>query len=51
MFNRNHVVFDLKITTELDGWTGNEESNLYVYHLKPDVLFMNWQENPWEGEK
>tara|TARA_S200002703_G_C3802656_1_gene248193 strand:- start:5818 stop:6303 length:486 start_codon:yes stop_codon:yes gene_type:complete len=38
----------LKITTERDGWSGNKESNLYVYHLKPDVLFMNWKESPFD---
>ena len=42
---------NLKITTEIDGWRGHERSNLYVYHLKPEILFMNWQENPLEGEK
>ena len=41
----------LKITTEIDAWRGYERSNLYVYHLKPDILFMNWQKNPLEGRK
>ena len=42
---------NLKITTEIDGWTGNIDSKIYFYHLKPDVLFINWKENPLEGGK
>jgi hypothetical protein len=41
----------LKITTEIDGWRGDRTNHLYIYQLKPDVLFMNWKESPWEGEK
>ena len=41
----------LRITTALDGWTGNKSNSLYVYHLKPDILFMNWKENPLEVGK
>ena len=40
----------LELSTENSGWTGDKRNHLYIYQLK-DVLFMNWKESPWEGEK
>ena len=38
----------LKITTDYDGWSGDIKNHLYIYQLKPDVLFINWKKNPFD---